>query len=183
MASDMTVYTGPAVLPLSYDAADLILVRMSAILTVAASALGVITVASTNDPSSKQDWSAYASQYQNYRVLSTKTTWIPKEIGFSSNVVAPPIQNPLVLWRSRVIPIPVPGNLSAAWDNSGAVVRNIGQRFVETIRMDGIPDAEWKPTSAPVGTNGLAFYGDGFTSTAVYGTLATELLVQFRDRL
>jgi len=176
------VYRGPARLPSERRAEQPIVVRLAYVAQGNTGITGILSLSATNNPTVTTDFSTFASQFLEYRTLVVSATWRPRDAGFSSTST-PNIQAPILQWISRTSPIGIPSSQQSAWDNDGAIARNIGQGFKATWRMSGTPDADWKQTTSPVSTGGVGLYSDGLTASAFYGNLFIEMLVQFRSRV
>lgn len=164
------------------NAANPILARLVYTAVASTSASGVLSIGATNNPTPCSDYAAYNGLYAEYRTLAVRLVYVPRDIGFSSTATAN-TQGPLVQWIVRGNATLVPTSLAEAFDNDGAVVRNTGQRFAVTLRMNGTPDADWKTLNSPVQTSAVALWANGLTNSVTYGTCFIELLVQFRSKI
>jgi hypothetical protein len=180
-SQSMVTYSGPARLT-TVPSEPAIVVRLAYVAQGNTGTTGILSLSATNNPTPTTDFSEFAVNYLEYRTLVVTANWRPRDAGFSSLSV-PNVQNPAVQWVSRTSPIGIPSSQQAAWDNDSAVVRNIGQGFRCTWRMNGTPDADWKQCGIPVSNGGVGIYSDGLTPSAYYGNLFIEMLVQFRNRI
>lgn len=182
---NITRYTGPVQLPLGKLAEQVISTRLAQVIVVASGSTGIIFSGIANDPTTFQDWGNYTPLYASFRVLAVRAQWRPFDIGFDSfGGAVPRVQKPLIQWITREAPLVVPSSTIQAWDNDGAVVRNVGKEFGVTVRMSGQPEAQWRSTtSSPSFNMAIGLFGEGFSASTTYGELFCDCLVQFRARL
>jgi len=181
LAVTSTVYRGPIRPWGSTNAAQVVLTRLTQVIPAATDISGLLLVSANNNPAGAVDFSNFAGLYVEYRVLALKLTYVPWDVGFSGNPV-PPIQRPLVSWLERGPTATAALSYAAAWDNDGAITRNCGRQFSQTIRMSGNPDADWKLCATPAATQSWGMFGGGTASTT-YGQVFVEYLTQFRSRI
>jgi len=176
-------YRGPIAPPAAGQATQIIPVRLTVAARIPSNSSGILNFKATNNPSGTVDWSSFANLFSEYRVLATKLNWVPDEVGFSTTV-SPTQQRGAVLYneRSAAGNFVAPVSLSAAWDNDGARVHNIGRSASRTLFMDGGADALWRGTQAVNETWAIGFYAEALTASQFYGTFFVEYLVQFRSR-
>jgi hypothetical protein len=182
-AQEIVKYTGP-IRPFGTANADHIeVVRLVYIAAVGTNASGILSASFSNNPSSAADFSAYANLYTQYRILAMRLHWIPNAVGFQSGS-GTNVQGPLIQFVVRsTSAYASPANQAAAYDNDGAVVRNVGKEFAVTVKLDGTPDADWKGTQAPSVTWYISLYTDSFTPSVTYGSAYIDYLAQFRARI
>jgi hypothetical protein len=157
-------------------------VRMVSVVTGSSDATGVLQANLPNVPNGTSDWSEYSSLYLQYRVLMFKATWVPFDVGFPSTAVAN-TQRPVVLWVVRQPTAVFASTYTNAFDNDGAMVRNIGQRFSTEVRMNGTSDAEWLQVASPSAYAAIGAFAASLTASSSYGQWYLEHLVQFRSRV
>jgi len=182
-ASDSIVhYRGPVVPRGTANADHIEVVRLVFLSAGTSNAGGVMALQLTNNPASTSDWVAFASVYTKYRVLAQRFKWVPNSMGFLSGSAA--LQAPAVIFTVRSnTAYTLPTSYTAAYDNDGARVQNLGRTFSSTVRMDGDPDAIWQDTQSPISTWTIALFSSGLTPSATYGQVFSDYLVQFRGRV
>lgn len=167
-----------AIIPGSGEDADTTLVTLSLVQAVNSSAAGVINFTLQANPGSYVDWTSYNAVYREYRILASDFRWVPL---YDANVQATLQMAPLIHVVDRADPTALP-SYALAWNNSSASVKKMSQPFKKIIKLEGIEDAVFSPTSVPVTVWTHKLYADSLSNSLNYGRVFFRVLIQFRGR-
>jgi len=178
----LILYAGN-VLPVGFpQATDSYKVRMTAATPIASAAItGNIQSNLQNAANGFLDWSSFAALFVEYRVLCHRVTWVPNYLHFGQGANTL-IQAPVIISLFRDAAGGTPASLAGAWDDGGAVVRQISERFAVQCNASGLPEMAWLNTRTPGPTWAINITADALTVSTVYGSAMQELLVEFRGR-
>lgn len=144
---------------------------------IATSVAGVVNGVFNNDPSLSINWAAYASSWNEYRVLGIKFMYVP------GNVVNTAVLNGFTGYHSliRGLTTPVTTSLSEAASTGISRPWTAFRPWSREWRMMDVEESAFIQTGAPATTsNTLALYASGGTASTTYGHLSIMYLVQFR---
>jgi len=177
--SSALIYNGPVFTPSDRIQDD----RITRVLCVTGPLVstvgGVIATALTNNPSPSPDFAAYATSYEEYRVLAAEVEYVPNYENFI-NTGTLLLQSALAYNLSRDFTA-IPGSLGNVLSDPSAVLTNSQSRFRIYGNMSGTYDAQWQLTTTPVPTFAFQIYSSGLSASATYGFYTVRIRVQFRS--
>jgi hypothetical protein len=131
------------------------------------------------------EFSGFAGQYQEYRVLATKVHIVPT----TTNGAGVPLAHAssLIMCTDRSGTTTAPGSNVAAWRFSDARVYNgnnsVAQPIVYQARAIDITDQLWQPTTTSVDQYRVFLTGTADVASTSCGTYYVEYLVEFKGLL
>jgi len=145
------------------------------------SAASVINASYGNDPSNATDWSNFAGNWQQYRVLAWELTFVPLNRYNKATTV---LCNPCVVVISRQNS--TGGAVLTSYANAVAYesykIHTLEDPFMKKIHMDGAGESQFLPTNSTSSVSWMKFYADTLTATFTYGLVVISYRVQFRGK-
>lgn len=142
---------------------------------VVASGSGVVTTVLGSNPSGYSNWSALSVLYDEYRVLSMESKFLPYQRYHDATLNT----SPMYVVTDR-------GDATALTSYQNALEYSSVRTFLSSdpwtirVNMNGSEDAAWTPVSTGVSALYIKMYANILTNSIAIGRLATTLLVQFR---
>lgn len=138
---------------------------------------GLYAATQTYDPSGCDNWSEYATIWEEYRVLGIRYEYYPtftvNTTGVGGGLMVNSIMHTLVS--------PSPGNITEAYSYGDSRVGNVFKPFVREWKMSEVGEAEFVKTSTPATDQyTLMTYIDQGGSSIAYGVVFCNYLIQFR---
>jgi len=178
-----TSYNGPIMIRGGSRDSSMVLARLSDTGIISSNNIGVIAQVFTNIASNLQEWSSWASIYEEYRVLSFVVHWEPWYTNWVPITVGTGLaSSPIMAYTDRNTGAPVISSYDAGYQHDTAVVRNISQRWTYSVRAAAVSEMTFQVTGSPANTFQIGIYSDTLTASTAYGLLCVEALVQFRNR-
>lgn len=165
-------------LPDDRQSAETTLVQLKLMQVVASSAGAVINYTVNANPGGYNDWSSYASDYREYRILATRFHYEPNQ----NMSYATGLTNSNLISVVDRIDTTALTSYSGGFNYASSKVSNTGKSHTRTVKMIGIEDAGFSPTATPVTVWTYKLYADTLTASVNYGRVYTTALVQFRGR-
>ena len=136
-----------------------------------------------NDPSIAQDWSNWASNYAEYRVLGIKVVFQPFNLKYQSTGGNVPLFGPVYVAEDHTNSGTTPVSITDVLAYGSAKCHNLMKTFVDELHMSGSEEAQFVGTSSPVTTASLLYAaGLGASVSNTFGEFFITFLVQFRNR-
>jgi hypothetical protein len=131
------------------------------------------------NPSSFPAWTGLAGEFDEYRVLAAKLTFMPSN-GYNKVVATQTCVTPIfvVLDRDSVTTL---ANRNAALLYDSCKMFDLERPFTFSAwKMNGVRESAFLTTAAPANLGAYALFANNLTPSLQYGTCLLELLVQFR---
>jgi len=182
VATNTTKYSGPVVLPRVRGGDDTIMANLIVDGAVTSSGGGVInSVFKNGDVTSAGDFSGYAGQYSEYRVLGMSVQFIPNT---ENAIVSANAYTPLYEVVARGV---ASGTALTSYADASEYAsmrsHSLTRKWSTAVRMDSTDEAAWTSTSIGLpNLFGNKWYATGLSNTTTYGRYREVFLVQFRNR-
>ncbi len=174
LQGDSTSYTGPVMLPLSNEEAQIINVNFGYSSQITASGGVLNTVFPTSLVTSASGWSSMAAEWHEYRVVAMEVHLIP-EIIYTGTQLFSPVYS--VCDRATGAALT---SYPGAADHESVEAHSSRYDLKRVIKMNGPEESVWTPTTTTFAWGWIKIYGNGFSSSQdVYQGLY-KFLVQFR---
>jgi hypothetical protein len=160
-------------------------VRLTVHFTITTPAIGSqLLVAVTNDPSAAGDWTNWAANYAEYRVLSSVAHYVPARHNWVDATVGTSycIPCPLYAYALRVGSYTPTYTASAFWQTQGCKCVNLDTPFMLALAASGATEMAYLNTGSPVPTLTFAFFANSVNNSTYYADINLEMVVQFRNR-
>jgi hypothetical protein len=171
----MVKYTGPLLLAPSMQQDHVIPMNFSYYFPLNATVGGVVDNSYADSSiTGAGDWASVAATFHEVRVLAFSMHYVPL-VSYTTNY--PPFITVLDRNTSTVL-----GAYTAAANHESALLSSSRYNVTRTIKMDGISECAWNPTSSLTSYKYIKMYGSGFTASQNVGNILFTYLAQFRGR-
>jgi hypothetical protein len=136
---------------------------------------GVIASVWGDSPAAVANWSSLAATFREYRTLGFSVRYLP--VNRYNKVTTTCIPMFSVQDRSSATAL---ASRNEASEYDSVKMHSLEDPFSDSIRMSGLPDAEFTATSSPASTYYTKWYVDGLTVSTTYGYALVTYRVQFR---
>lgn len=133
----------------------------------------------TSQVTSCTDWSAYASVYQEYRVVAMEVRWLNRYNSTYTATAAPGF-GAMSVWHIPTVPTAV--SIDEVVQNSNHKLWNTGQRLTMEWRARGTEEMQFTSTAGSSSHGGIQVYAEGCSASTLYGTWILTFTVEFRGR-
>ncbi len=162
---------------------DMATIQLNYYGSIASTAGGVINsvLDAYSQLSSSADWSSLQNLYQEYRILSMQTTFLPWN---TYNVPTTTVLSPLMSVTDRTGSTAL-SSLANACSYASVKAHKPSSTFSRTIKMSGADEATWVLTTGSPATSArlyIKLYSAGNTASTTTHDYLTVLMVQFRGR-
>ncbi len=167
-------YSGP--IPIR-NAESGTLVTLRRAIQVTTNGSGVYAATQTYDASALDNWTEYATIFEEFRTLGIRYEYFPT-FSVNTGTVGGGILCHSILHSMTA---PSPGNISEAYSYGDSKVGNVFRPFVREWKMSEVGEAEWnKTSSAPTDQYTFMLYIDQAGASIAYGVVFVTQLIQFR---
>ncbi len=151
-------------------------VRLGADIVITSDGSGLLQTVITNNPSQGQNWSNYASVFDEYRVLMAKAEFDPLwATGGSTQTFWAPIASVIDRSDSTVL------TSYGLAERYSSHKKTPGQKkFHQSVNMSSVDDSGFVSTASPAANAWIKFYSSGNSLSLTLGRVNLTLLVQFR---
>jgi hypothetical protein len=180
-----TEYRGPLRFPYTPRGDDAVPVRLAWNTSYFTAALSPnVNFSFANDPSVVVDWSNWAANYAEYRVLSTVLKWVPAYHNFVGATLGTTVTTPSPLYGTVVRngTFAPTYSTTAFWQTAGCKVGTTDSMLTLKYAASSASEMRYTNVSAPGATATLSLYSPTGTSANYYGDVLVEMVVQFRNR-
>lgn len=138
---------------------------------------GLIGFSFSANPTSLNNWSLWANDWNEYRILAMEVEFVPAyEHSFPTNTAIGGL-HAMFVDRTSVIGTPT---LSQVLNNEGSVYASINQRLKLIVKATGAEEMSWVPVNSPVTTWVVRGTSTQLSISTTYGNYIISYLVEFR---
>jgi hypothetical protein len=135
-----------------------------------------------NDPSGSGEWSLFAGQWQEYRVLAHKLRFIPFLKNFNNAPSSANLYGPMVWIIERDAGAALPTSMSAAFQSESAKIASVQDRMTIGVKAGSSQEMLFNPVRTTGGSWKVVVNQDSLTPLTIYVLVYQEFLVQIRNR-
>jgi hypothetical protein len=172
-SSTLTRFTGPIRLPLTSGQAAISPINTSYFTAINANVSGTFDFSFASGlVTSLPDWSNFAATYHEYRVLGFEVIYQP--------IVSYTSSYPPWIWASDRATGATLGSYAIGASHESAIIRSPRYACTHSIKLNGVEEAVWTPTSTTFSWGWIKIFGTGYTSNQNIGLAIVKFLIQFR---
>ncbi len=126
-------------------------------------------------PDNAPKWAAFSALFEEFRVLGWEIEFQPKDRYSKSTTICVPIL--AVVDREDATAL-TSYDQAASYDS--ARLLSLESPWKVSVHMQNAEESQFQQTSSPASLSYIKFYGDGLSSSTVYGKVFISYKVQFR---
>lgn len=173
-------YSGPIRTLSEIDAKQVVEAVLGETGSFVSSVSGTLNDVFPNNPNLCNDWSNWAANFKEYRVLGMEVHTIPANRGFLGTNGTTQLQGAMITVKDRISSTALT-SYAVAMNFPSSKLFHTTDKTSTSMKAAGTEEMTWITTSTPVANYWIKLFGTGLTISSVYGNYFIYYRVQFRN--